>query len=196
MLSAHIRPEARPATFAWASSRLDEATMSAMLTTIRPSAWRPAGVGDPAADDLSQTPQRDSRRAWMQPIDTSGTFPVQTLVTALAQLNGEHFGFDVWGLDTDDYPIWQRYDDADAGAVGWHFDAGPGEPYRKISFSIQCTDPAEYSGGLLEFDDLPTPPSERGTLVAFPSYLRHRVTPVTAGSRLAMVGWVQGPPFR
>ena len=36
----------------------------------------------------------------------------------------------------------------------------------------------------------------RGTLVAFPSYVMHRVTPVTSGTRKSLVAWVAGPKFR
>jgi PKHD-type hydroxylase len=36
----------------------------------------------------------------------------------------------------------------------------------------------------------------RGTLVAFPSYLLHRVTPITSGTRKSLVAWVSGPVFR
>ena len=41
-----------------------------------------------------------------------------------------------------------------------------------------------------------TAPKERGTVIAFPSYQLHRVTPVTAGIRKSLVAWVLGPDFR
>ena len=37
---------------------------------------------------------------------------------------------------------------------------------------------------------------QQGTLIAFPSFLEHRVTPVTRGERFSLVAWMDGPPYR
>jgi predicted 2-oxoglutarate/Fe(II)-dependent dioxygenase YbiX len=39
-------------------------------------------------------------------------------------------------------------------------------------------------------------PTHQGSLVAFPSFMTHRVTPVTRGLRWSLVTWLEGPPFR
>jgi predicted 2-oxoglutarate/Fe(II)-dependent dioxygenase YbiX len=39
-------------------------------------------------------------------------------------------------------------------------------------------------------------PAERGSVLAFPSFLYHRVTPVTGGVRRALVAWIAGPRLR
>jgi len=36
---------------------------------------------------------------------------------------------------------------------------------------------------------------QRGTLLVFPSYLYHKVTPVTSGKRITLSTWLQGPNF-
>jgi PKHD-type hydroxylase len=36
----------------------------------------------------------------------------------------------------------------------------------------------------------------RGTVIAFPSYVLHRVTPIIAGTRKSLVVWITGPKFR
>jgi PKHD-type hydroxylase len=41
-----------------------------------------------------------------------------------------------------------------------------------------------------------TAPKTRGTLIAFPSYVLHRVTPIISGTRKAVVVWTTGPRFR
>ena len=83
--------------------------------------------------------------------------------------------------------------------IGWHIDCG-GErgPPRKISMSIQLTHPREYDGGALEFVTMGELPMSRiqGTVVAFPSFLCHRVAPVTRGKRHSLVVWVAGQAFR
>jgi PKHD-type hydroxylase len=86
------------------------------------------------------------------------------------------------------------YRDVDGGHFGWHSDQGP-TVKRQLSLTLQLTDPARYEGGMLEFrhdGQTMTAPRERGTLIAFPSYVVHRVTPVTAGTRKSIVAWV--PP--
>lgn len=84
------------------------------------------------------------------------------------------------------------------GKYDWHMDLGPGEnSTRKLSLSIQLSDSAEYEGGGLEFVNIDQQ-SERaiGTLIAFPSFMQHRVSPVTQGLRQSLVAWVHGQPFR
>ena len=53
-------------------------------------------------------------------------------------------------------------------------------------------------GGELQFNagNIGIAPKDRGDAIAFPAYVVHRVTPVTAGTRKAIVAWVTGPRFR
>lgn len=84
------------------------------------------------------------------------------------------------------------------GHFGWHSDLGTGQvSTRKLSISVQLSDPAEYEGGDLEMCPHGTISEFRGlgNALAFPSYIPHRVSPVTSGTRLAMVAWVHGPAF-
>lgn len=72
---------------------------------------------------------------------------------------------------------------------------------RKLSFSLQLSDPEEYTGGKLQFianeaNELHTAPVELGSLVIFDSHLRHRVTKVRSGTRKSLVGWVIGPRWK
>ena len=64
---------------------------------------------------------------------------------------------------------------------------------------LQLSRPDEYEGGRLELDrDQPTKGEfdARGTVIIFPSFLKHRVTQVTRGVRHSLVGWMEGPNFR
>lgn len=80
---------------------------------------------------------------------------------------------------------------------GWHSDFGNLQfSRRKLSFSVQLTDASEYEGGDLEFFRNGTAPKIKGTLVIFPSFFYHQVLPVTNGVRRALVGWVDGPPYK
>ena len=97
---------------------------------------------------------------------------------------------------------------------GWHQDGWhqaykiPGAlqgKIRKLSMSISLSDPQEYRGGHLEFDFRFLPQSKpwackeinsKGSVVVFPSFLWHRVTPVTQGTRYSLVSWHTGDPFK
>ena len=73
---------------------------------------------------------------------------------------------------------------------------------RKISLSAVLND--DYEGGELLFRTLHenseiketsiTP--NKGDLVIFPSYIDHKVAPVTKGIRYSVVAWYGGPPFK
>lgn len=72
---------------------------------------------------------------------------------------------------------------------------------RKLSFTVQLTDPNEYVGGNLQFLDVTHQPNAdnlrvRGTVCVFPSIMFHEVTPVTEGIRYSLAGWFEGPPWR
>ena len=99
----------------------------------------------------------------------------------------------------------------------WHCDSWD-KPYmvdgptkgkiRKLSVTVSLTDPKEYKGGELEFDFRNEDPDKKpdirscteilpkGSLVVFPSFVWHRVKPVTKGVRYSLVIWSLGYPFR
>jgi PKHD-type hydroxylase len=87
--------------------------------------------------------------------------------------------------------------DDNHGMYDWHMDVGSNEACtRKLSMTIQLSD--EYEGGDLEFmlhRNIVKAPKTKGTIIFFPSYLMHRVTKVTSGTRNSLVTWFHGPPF-
>jgi PKHD-type hydroxylase len=84
----------------------------------------------------------------------------------------------------------------------WHEDnawLGGSEMDRKVSCVVQLSDPGSYEGGRLrlERDDLADGKfREQGAVIFFPSHLRHKVEPVTAGVRYSLVVWFEGPRMR
>ena len=112
------------------------------------------------------------------------------------------------------YKLNQYYD--------WHCDSWD-KPYdktddpnshgkiRKLSMTCQLTDGSEYQGGELQFDCRNYDPHMRdedkhlltvkeilpkGSIVVFPSFVWHRVQPVTKGTRYSLVIWNLGYPFK
>ena len=111
--------------------------------------------------------------------------------------NEQIYHYDLRGLS--EPPQFLVYRDTDSGHFDWHMDVGRGQP-RKLSLTLQLTDPARYEGGELQFntgtETMTAMPKDRGVAITFPSYLIHRVTPVTSGIRKAIVAWASGPDFK
>lgn len=118
------------------------------------------------------------------------------LASLAIQTNNERYWFDLLGFHQELQLT--RYSKGDF--FEWHLDFGAGGiSARKLSMTIQLSDPDEYEGGDLQFminDKIVTAPREKGTIIIFPSFIIHRVTPITRGTRQSIVGWVSGPPFR
>ena len=75
-----------------------------------------------------------------------------------------------------------------------------GQYMRKLSFSLQLSDPKDYVGGELQFlgsdDSTFFAPKQKGSLVVFDSRTKHRVVKVKSGVRRSLVGWVVGPRWK
>ena len=94
-----------------------------------------------------------------------------------------------------------EYSAQDGAHYDWHQDVqwyGQTGQDRKLSVTVQLSKTEDYEGGDLEFEDVQTSADFRsqGTVLVFPSYLRHRVHPVTSGIRYALVAWFFGPRWR
>lgn len=108
----------------------------------------------------------------------------------------------LWNFDLISSPESIQYTEYHEGGghYGYHVDIGPGAAsHRKVSLVVQLSDPSEYEGGEFEILRGMNPerlPKSQGAVILFPSYMLHRVTPVTRGIRRSLVLWVGGSPFR
>lgn len=96
-----------------------------------------------------------------------------------------------------------EYDAAELGHYDWHQDIGPGQPsIRKVSLTVQLSESFEYEGGDLqiwvggELNSGANTPRGAGNVIVFPSYMPHRVAPVTRGIRRSFVLWVGGGHYK
>ena len=142
---------------------------------------------------------RQTEVSWIDHNERTG-FIYDNLGYIARQLNGQFFNFDIWGFQEDiQYTVYGEED----SHYTWHMDRGmsssTGSAPRKLSLVIQLSDPSEYEGGDLELftqAEAITIEKKRGLIVAFPSFVMHRVTPVTSGIRKTLVVWLTGPSFR
>jgi PKHD-type hydroxylase len=89
------------------------------------------------------------------------------------------------------------YESAEGAHYDWHMDRSATAPApRKLALVLQLSDPADYEGCALEIrggSGIQAAPVARGTVIAFPAYVLHRVTPIQKGRRVSLVSWISGP---
>jgi len=140
---------------------------------------------------------RDSKISWLYPVD--GIDWVFRRVTDMTlNLNERFFKFDLFGINEGFQ--FTNYE-APSGKYGKHVDRSINMPVRKLSISVQLTNPDEYEGGELKLydgddDEANIMDKAQGTLIIFPSYVLHEVMPVTKGERNSLVTWVTGKQFK
>lgn len=87
----------------------------------------------------------------------------------------------------------------EGGHYDLHMDISTGTNHRKISVIVQLSDPSEYDGGDLEIwseGNFEILSKEKGCVFIFPSFLLHRVTPITRGFRKSLVLYAGGDSFK
>jgi len=139
---------------------------------------------------------RDSKISWLYATDKiDWLFRRVTDITL--NLNERFFKFDLFGINEGFQ--FTNYE-APSGKYGKHVDRSMNASVRKLSISIQLTNPEEYDGGELKLYDGEeegiTMDKTQGTLIIFPSYVLHEVMPVTKGERNSLVTWVTGKQFK
>lgn len=118
------------------------------------------------------------------------------LVDKIDRVNFWHFGMTLNGMEDIQYT---RY--PVGGHYRFHHDIilKKENHMRKLSIVLALTPAEEYEGGEL----LLMPHGENplrlklglGDLIAFPSWVPHKVNPVTSGNRITAVTWIYGPKF-
>ena len=140
---------------------------------------------------------RRSNISWVPTDNADFAWIYQRLAASIKNINESYFHFDLTHIQ----PLqFTQYHGTENGNYHPHMDIGIEAPTRKLSFSLQLSDPTEHEGGQLVFHHLRTQaeaaPRARGKIIFFPSFVVHEVTPVTSGTRYSLVGWVAGPPFK
>ena len=142
------------------------------------------------------TEVRNSRIKWLH-YDERTDWVYEKLKNFSIEANNTIWGFNLTSIiDSIQYTEYPE----GGGHYDWHVDIGPGSiNHRKISIVTQLSDPSEYEGGELEIwcgGQFRQIPKIKGCTVLFPSFLLHRVTPVTSGIRRSMVLWAGGGSYK
>ena len=155
-----------------------------------------ATVAASKAQEVVREKVRVTRTAWLLPTAES-KWIYDRLTRVIQAINDRVYRFDLSGFSEPfQYSI---YHGSENGHYDWHVDQGNIKTRRKLSISVQLTDPSHYEGCELQFhagNQIETGMRGRGDVIAFPSYVLHRVTPTESGVRKSLVIWVAGPDFR
>lgn len=153
------------------------------------------GFGETARRD----PMRRSRIRWLDCTDPGWDWVRRDVMNFFLMANSEVFGFEICWLP---HLQFTEYREEDKGHYNWHRDVdwvSEGPMQRKLSLVAQLSELNDYEGGDFQLEE--ESPSgqilrKRGTVLVFPSFLKHKVTPVTSGLRQSLVCWIEGPNFR
>ena len=150
---------------------------------------------------LSGEPTEDIRKSkvkWIPETDDWNWIYKRMLEAAL-EANQKLWHFDIIKSEMIQYT---EYSDKDKGHYNWHQDLGQDiYSHRKISISVQLSDPNNYGGGDLQFwyggeSNTVSVEKSLGEATIFPSYMMHRVTEVNWGTRKSLVLWIGGCHFK
>lgn len=158
-----------------------------------------ACIGGPTANSQVNKEMRETEVSWYT-LNKNNIHIWQKISDVVSEINSQFFHFDLTGF----YEPAQLglYTEDKQSHYGWHTDASVKDRKapRKLSMVLMLSDPSEFEGGELEIkteSDSPiTLEQKKGRAWFFPSYVLHRVTPVTKGVRRSLVLWVGGPEFK
>ena len=120
-----------------------------------------------------------------------------TLERVIHQTNGNHFGFE--NIKLTEPAQYTEY--PEGGFYDWHIDSDVNcakePPVRKISMTCLLSPDNEFEGGGLELmSEGKVAKPKQGQAIFFASFIRHRVIPITKGTRKSLVMWFGGTPFK
>lgn len=161
--------------------------------------FRDAKVHSNGNDESLDNEMRKSSIKWLIPEADKTEWIYERLISFVIEANTNLWEFDINHFK--DAIQYTEYHGDKEGHYNWHMDIGGGNSgTRKISIVVQLSDPDDYEGGELQLqtggEHYTSIIKKKGSVTLFPSYIRHRVTPVTKGVRKSLVLWVGGSTFK
>ena len=150
---------------------------------------------------------RKSKVSWFSKVEHPKLHHLfNTLNVVIEKINDDYYNYDLNGYSTIQYTT---YNGDEQGQYGYHIDMHTGSDMeelqlkygesRKLSISLILSDSQSYEGGqfTMKVDESEFEVEQkRGRILFFPSFILHKVHPVTRGFRKSIVAWVEGPKFR
>lgn len=180
--------------YAWRDDVFTKEELKKIISLEKELSFSDATTGTSVLNDSSI---RQTKVSWVQN-NIDNYYIYSKLCNTAVILNSIYFQFDLHGYNESlQYSIYEE----GIGHYTWHYDMGTvfNSPPRKLTTILMLSDHREYSGGDLEIYNERSPKKLEkvfGRVYVFPSYIYHRVTPVTKGTRRTLVGWVCGNRFK
>lgn len=160
---------------------------------------------DEKGEKTTKTKVRKSKVNFIK-VNSETAWIFEKINFVISNLNDNFFNFDLNGYDSLQYTV---YNASEKGEYGFHMDTCmgsdvPKEMYetRKLSLTFLLNEPnVDFEGGEFQMnlgqeEKATTINMKKGDMILFPSFMIHRVKPVTKGIRKSIVAWVTGPKFR
>lgn len=131
---------------------------------------------------------------WVKPSEKTNWI-FERLTDAVLQLNSKFFKFNLFGFN-DSLQLTHYH--SKGARYKKHIDRGFNYCVRKLSVSVQLSEPTSYEGSdlLLHISEEPIYTNKKiGCLTVFPSWVLHEVTPLQSGERYSLVCWATGEQF-
>lgn len=206
-----------------------EQEVETLKSVAKGSEEQVAMVGDPGTGGADDKNIRSGKVKWFTNHEYERKIPdlykkiFQIVEDANAQSNWNHQFEFIENLQYTIYNAPAQNKKRKGDFYTWHTDAGteplPNNKIRKLSLSVQLSDPDEYEGGHFQWlepyntlnvmgatgnmrvdmepavNSVPFSAKAKGSCIIFPSFVYHQVTPVTRGTREALVGWFSGNQY-
>jgi PKHD-type hydroxylase len=160
-----------------------------------------AVVGVNGISTTLDTSIRKSKVRFISDKDANFTWLFDKMWKTATEANRDFFDIHISKLE---FIQFAEYDSSYAGEYKEHHDVfwlnNDPHYHRKLSGIVQLSDPNQYAGGEFEITETIHPIDkeikERGSVVYFPSMLRHKANKVTKGIRYSLAVWFEGPKWR
>lgn len=176
-----------------------------IITQAHQAGFKPGKVGggyeeDGVIDDTIRT-----NSVVHIPVVDESNWIYDRILRITNDINVKIFQFGLFDMEPATVCRYAETSDGSGQFYNWHYDQliSPIDvaKQRKLSFVCLLNDIDEFEGGILETSCPGIPPQTNenailrsaGQCAVFPSFMRHRVTPVTKGVRYSLVTWISGP---
>jgi len=192
-----------PQQYYWFKDALTKEEVEKVIKLASKLPQEAASIGDKNTDKIQDT--RSSIVKWI-PKSSEWDWLYERMIYLAKEANTVLWRFDLHSAD--ESIQYTEYNASEKGHYNWHQDILEGSQgsRRKVSITIQLSDEEDYKGGDLQISlggdasgQLTSTiecPRGLGVGVLFPSYMMHRVTRVTEGTRKSLVIWVGGDHYR
>lgn len=157
-------------------------------------------IADTISDEVIKDNYRSSHQK-MHGVNQYNKWIFDRLLNATQEINEKDYNFDLWGFDHFQYTVYNVNEEYKAHSDIIYTASKFKTLTRKLSISLVLSDNYEYEGGEFQIinseqSEASTVEQKKGRLIVFPSWMVHKVKPVTRGVRKSIVVWVVGPQFK